>query len=165
MWNKLKFSPWNKIKFSPCKNSVLDLWSNRQQTPWQHVIYHGIFTGLSSEINQIFLCSSRVFLVGLQSIQYIPECCNLSNIYLNAAIYAIFTWIRMLQSIQYLSECCNLSNIYLNAVIYPIFIWMLQSIQYLPECCNLSNIYLNFNIYNCIRLDYEAKFFSFVLLC
>jgi len=55
------FISWNKLKFSPCKNSVLDPWSNRQQSPRQHENYHGIMTGHSCEINQIILCSSRVF--------------------------------------------------------------------------------------------------------
>ena len=55
------FISWNKLKFSPCKNSVLDPWSNRRQSPRQHVNYHGIMTGHSCEINQIILCSSRVF--------------------------------------------------------------------------------------------------------
>ena len=61
------FISWNKLRFSPCKNSVLDQWSNRWQSPWQHVNYHGILTGHSCEINQIILCSSRVFVCWVYS--------------------------------------------------------------------------------------------------
>ena len=50
-----------KHGFLPCKNSAPDPWSNRRHSPRQHVNYHGILTGHSCEINQIILCSSRVF--------------------------------------------------------------------------------------------------------
>ena len=53
--------PWNELKFLPCKNSVVEPWSNRWHTLCQHVNYHGIFKGLSSEIHQIIFCSPRVF--------------------------------------------------------------------------------------------------------
>ena len=69
-----KWKLWNKLKFSPCKNSVLDPWSNRRQSPRQHVNYHGIMTGHSCEINQIILCSSRVFVCWVGEIVYEYSC-------------------------------------------------------------------------------------------
>ena len=113
------FISWNKLKFSPCKNSVLDLWSNRRQSPWQHVNYHGIMRGHSCEINQIILCSSRVFVcwVGMLDISSNFRL-RTSNLLLGCS-WSIYTvgWAKV-------SWSSTLSNILVGLVTAILFGWM-----------------------------------------